>query len=452
MIDTPSSLLHRFSPARIAFIYAVFGLLWISLSDQILAHLVADADTLTRLQTYKGWLFILLTTGLVYFLVYDQDSRNQQAERELQESQRFLTNMMGNVPGMVYRCRNDSNWTMEFASAGSVTLTGYSPDALIHNRDIAFADLIHPEDSDRIWDEIQQQVRKDQPYIVAYRITTRLGEERWVWEKGSACSLPGQKQTLEGIIIDITEQKRAQQEAELQRGQLAHVTRLGTMGEMATGIAHEINQPLTAIANYALACRRLLDKDPASPGLQLSLQKISDQTFRAAEVIRKLRSFVKRSESEREQVDCNALIREVEKLAEVETHINNVPIRQELAEKLPAVVVDPVQIQQVVLNLVRNAMEAMISANSPEPEIIIRSSLVNGATVVVSVEDNGPGIDADRQEEIFTPFYSTKESGMGMGLSISRTIIASHGGQLDYALKPTGGSRFTFSLPAIIGE
>ncbi len=452
MIDTPSSLWHRFSPARIALIYAVFGLLWIGLSDQILAHLVSDAGTLTRLQTYKGWLFILVTTGLVYFLVHDQASRNRQAEKQLQESQRFLTNMMGNVPGMVYRCRNDSNWTMEFVSAGSTALTGYSPDDLVHNRVIAFADLIHPEDADRIWDEIQARVSKDLPYIIAYRIVTRLGDERWVWEKGGVCSLPGQEPTLEGIIIDITEQKHAEREAELQRGQLAHVTRLGTMGEMATGIAHEINQPLTAIANYALACRRLLDIDPASPKLPLSLQKISDQTFRAAEVIRKLRGFVKRGESEREKVDCNALIREVEKLAEVETHINNVHIRQELTDHLPAIVVDPVQIQQVVLNLIRNGMEAVISANTGEPEISIRSSLENGNTVVVSVEDNGPGIDTDRQEEIFTPFYSTKESGMGMGLSISRTIIASHGGELDYTPGPTGGSIFSFSLPAVIGE
>ena len=162
MIDISFTATGKQSAVRIAFIYAVFGLLWISLSDQILAQLVSDTDTLTHFQTYKGGLFILLTTGLVYLLVSKQALRNQQARKQLHENQRFLRNMMGNIPGMVYRCRNDSKWTMEFVSAGSSALTGYPPEALVHNRDISFADLIHTEDATRVWNEVQKQVAKDQ--------------------------------------------------------------------------------------------------------------------------------------------------------------------------------------------------------------------------------------------------------------------------------------------------
>lgn len=238
------------------------------------------------------------------------------------------------------------------------------------------------------------------------------------------------------------------------RERLAHLTRLSTMGEMAAGIAHEINQPLSAIATYAAACQRLLEREKPLPGEVLeTLTKITNQALRAGEVIHRLREFIRDRKTTTELVACDALIDEVICLAEVDVQFHQVTIHTDVEPNLPSVNVDLVQIQQVILNLLRNAIEAMEKiTNQQAREISLHARLLPRNMIEISVIDRGTGLSADLAKKLFTPFFTTKPLGMGLGLPISRSIINAHGGQLSYTPHPEGGSIFKFTLPGHKGD
>lgn len=250
-----------------------------------------------------------------------------------------------------------------------------------------------------------------------------------------------------GIIRDISEQEKNRKEAEESRERLSQVTRLQTMGEMAAGIAHEINQPLSAISMYAEACKRLLN-NPGTGHEQLenTLEKIAGQAHRASEVISHLREFVKKRHAQFESVELNRLIEETIRLAMLDTRILELELSVRLYSDEIFIAADPIQIQQVLLNLIRNAIDAM--EDMPGAALTVTSDLVDSNHAEVSVADTGRGIDKEHQASIFTPFHTTKASGMGMGLAVSQTIIHAHGGTLTFAARPTGGSVFSFRLPA----
>lgn len=250
-----------------------------------------------------------------------------------------------------------------------------------------------------------------------------------------------------GIIRDISARKAAELEAREQRERLAHVTRLSTMGEMAAGIAHEVNQPLTAIATYANAGERMLAAaDPDLPRLASVLEKLGAQAFRAGEVLRRLRSFVRKREGQYELVSVNELARDTTMLAEVDSHHHRVELKLEMCEGDPKILADTVQIQQVILNLVRNAIEAAATRSADERIVLVR--LQNpGDSVIVEIIDRGAGLEPSVSENLFMPFQTTKESGMGLGLSISRSIIEAHKGTLSHRENPEGGMIFYFELP-----
>ena len=232
------------------------------------------------------------------------------------------------------------------------------------------------------------------------------------------------------------------------RARLTHLTRLGTLGEMAAALAHEINQPLTAIATYAQACRRLMASGQASAeDVQETLGKLSAQAHRGGEVIRRLRSLGKEGESRRELALINAVVGEAVKLAEADARFHGIRIETELAPSLPPVAVDPVQIQQVVLNLIRNGIDACEEGGSAGHPIRVATRLDAGH-VEVEVRDSGPGIDEETRARLFEPFFTTKESGMGVGLAISRSIVTSHGGRLWFEGNESGGATFRFTVPA----
>lgn len=250
-----------------------------------------------------------------------------------------------------------------------------------------------------------------------------------------------------GIIRDISERKANEMEAREQRERLAHVTRLSTMGEMAAGIAHEVNQPLTAIATYANAgVRMLAAREPDLSGLAGVLEKLSNQAFRAGEVIRRLRRFVKKREGQYEFVSVNALAHETTQLAEVDSRYHDVELSLEICKGEPKILADAVQIQQVILNLVRNAIEAADASTGGDRKVLVRI-MRDEKTVRIEIIDRGTGLDANVSENLFMPFQTTKESGMGLGLSISRSIVEAHKGVLAYRENPGGGAIFYFDLP-----
>ena len=252
-----------------------------------------------------------------------------------------------------------------------------------------------------------------------------------------------------GFIQDITHSRRMEAESHQLQDRLTHVSRLATVGEMASGIAHELNQPLAAMATYAHACDRLL----ALPGpdieeVRSALKLIADQAVRAGDIIRRMRALARGEESARAPVNVNTLIEELATLINSDAKAHGVSCRQELAADLPLVSANSAQIQQVVVNLVRNALEALAPerAATARAEVVIATRRLPDGRVEISVADNGPGVSAALQDRIFDPFCTTKATGTGLGLAISRTIVAAHDGTLDFEPNPPNGARFNVRL------
>jgi two-component system sensor kinase FixL len=253
------------------------------------------------------------------------------------------------------------------------------------------------------------------------------------------------------IIRNISEQERDRVEAQESRERLSHASRLSSMGELAAGIAHELNQPLSAISSYSQASKRLLLSRTQinEEKVAATLDKICDQAIRASEVINRLRSFVKKRVSNRQSVDLNELILETVNLAKVDTRILDFEVIVELnLETQPRLLADPLQIQQVLLSLIRNGIEAMEHVKGAP--LRIQCKWLTDGLVEVSVVDCGHGMDEEINNGIFTPFITNKESGMGMGLPVSQTIINAHGGRIYYVAGQPTGCIFSFSLPASI--
>jgi two-component system sensor kinase FixL len=246
-----------------------------------------------------------------------------------------------------------------------------------------------------------------------------------------------------GFVRDLTETQRTQARLQELQGELVHIARLTSMGEMASALAHEINQPLSAIANYLKGARRLaesgdLDRDL----LRDALAKANDQTLRAGDIIRRLRDFVARGETERAVESLQRLVEEAAALALVGARQIGVDVRFDYGAD-EEVLVDRVQVQQVVVNLVRNALDALEDGPRRQLTITVGRS---GEDALVVVSDTGPGIAPEIRDQLFAPFMTTKRTGMGVGLSISRTIIEAHGGRLWAEDTPGGGATFKFTL------
>jgi two-component system sensor kinase FixL len=231
------------------------------------------------------------------------------------------------------------------------------------------------------------------------------------------------------------------------QARMLHVSRLATIGEMAAGIAHELNQPLTAIANYAQACERLLARPPADLAeCRQALREITTQAVRASDIMRRLQTLARSQEMNRTSMDLDSLIRPIMGLVHSDTRAHGVSCSLQLAPELPTVTVDSVQIQHVILNLVRNGIEALESTKGPR-DLVIAAARAGTGEVEISVSDTGPGLDQAGAERIFDPFFSTRENATGLGLPISNTIAKAHGGSLGYRPNTPNGAVFFVRLP-----
>lgn len=259
--------------------------------------------------------------------------------------------------------------------------------------------------------------------------------------------MAGDRRLFTGFVRDLTERQETETRLQELQSELVHMSRLTAMGEMASSLAHELNQPLSAIANYLKGGVRLLASDDIPRDrLSEALQKAGDQALRAGDIIRRLREFVARGETDRRQESLSKLIQEASALALVGGKELGVRISFQFSPAADAVVVDKVQIQQVVLNLIRNAIEAM--ENSARRELELSTRRDDDGVVVVGIADSGSGIPSDIATRLFEPFVTTKRTGMGVGLSISRTIIEAHGGRIWAEPAARGGTTFFFSLPS----
>lgn len=322
-----------------------------------------------------------------------------------------------------------------------------------------------------------------------FKLTHKDGSERWVIV--SAAPLFDEKEQYAGalaMVTDITERRQAEdalqqvqrdledrveertailkainqelrreiahrvaaeEEARRHLDQLAHVERLSTMGEMVSALAHELNQPLAAISNYAQASRHYLTATKAKDGGDAihCVEQIAEQADRAAQIIRHLRTYTRRADSQRSALDLNELVRDLVVLLEVELRLHDVRLELELDQGLPLLAVDRIQIEQVILNLVHNAVEAMGATPAGRRRITIRTSCPAADRLELAVIDTGPGFQAADLDRLFEPFYTTKAAGMGLGLSISRSIVEAHGGKLEAEPQADCGTTFRVTFP-----
>lgn len=252
---------------------------------------------------------------------------------------------------------------------------------------------------------------------------------------------------IEGVIRDISERKRAEEEARQHQAKLAHVGRLSTLGEMAAGVAHELHQPLAAIVNFTSGCERRLRADnTVAPDILHALEQISAQALRAGEIIRRIRQFIRKEEPSIDWVDINARVHNVARLCQPDSRLLDIEIHLDLTPSLPPIRGNGIQIEQVLLNLIRNGFEAMQGNNGNPKRLSIRTT-ANGPDIEISVSDSGIGLTPEVAERVFDPFFSTKPHGLGLGLGISRSIVEEHGGRLLLQVGAGGGATFRFTLP-----
>jgi len=262
----------------------------------------------------------------------------------------------------------------------------------------------------------------------------------------------GEEFVFTGFVRDLTEHQQTQERLQALQSELVHVSRLSAMGEMASALAHELNQPLAAISNYMKGSRRLLagSEDPNIAKIESAMNRAAEQAVRAGHIIRRLRDFVARGESEKRVESLSKLIEEAGALGLAGAREQNVQLRFHLDLTADLVLADRVQIQQVLVNLFRNALEAM--EQSPRRELAVTNTRVGDDMIEVDVSDTGSGFQDDVLPNLFQTFFTTKETGMGIGLSISRSIIEAHGGRMWAENNASGGATFRFTLPAADGN
>lgn len=367
------------------------------------------------------------------------------AEERLKGEQKKLRTIIESEPAWVNIC--DATGTiLEVNPAGLTIMEADSDEQLIGSK---LDDFVHRDYAQRL-QHLRANLNPGEPGRLELEINTLKGAIRWVEISAVAVLDHNQEPLIISIVWDHTERKQAQHEAMQRQIELAQVMRLNTLGEMASGLAHELNQPLSAISNFISGCeRRLRDGGCNREELLKTLHAASQQAKRAGTIVNQVKHFVKHNDFQHADVGINTLIRGAVDLMRVTGELDQVKLDLSLTEGLPLVDANEVQIEQVLINLVRNSIEAMKHAKTPAPGIIISSIYGHDGTVMVQVEDNGPGLPDPKTTNIFKPFITTKTTGMGMGLSISHSIIETHAGKLEGKNSPQNGAVLYFTLPIV---
>jgi two-component system sensor kinase FixL len=294
---------------------------------------------------------------------------------------------------------------------------------------------------------IFEAVRDNGNFEEEFRIRDEAGAALWVQVSAQSVG-SGATSGLAGTLRNITDFKSLQQEAEQLRRQVIHLTRVSTLGELSGAVAHELNQPLTAILSNAQAGQRLISRNAASTDeIQSILEDIIEDDRRAGAVLTRLRNLIRNEQVDFSEIDLNEVVAEVFRLVHSEMIERRVDVVLDCTPVLPPVRADRIQIQQVLINLVRNACDAMVSVRWSEHKLTVKTGRRCDESVVITVADNGAGLPEELRGSLFEPFVTTKRNGMGLGLTISRAIISGHRGEIWFEENPGGGSIFGFSLP-----
>ncbi len=377
-------------------------------------------------------------------LIVREGKLKQGADRERISDEQILIQskaMEFTLDGIFIIDAKKNDFPIIYANPAFLALTGYS------RNDVIGQDYFHLYGNDadmRILDEIRQTIRLGKSFHGDMLNFRKNGKKFWSSLRISPVrDTKGSITHFVGIQTDSTLIKQRDLEIEEQREELLHVTRVGKLAEFVSSLAHEISQPLTAILSYAQAAQRMYAN--REPKLQEILQYIINDDQRAAEVIRRLRLLLKKTKPNFESLSINALIKDTVSLIMTHITVRNKILKFALAENLPLIKGDRIQLQQVLLNLISNSLEAMDDPGSRE--LLIKTSLKDTNTVLVQVKDSGSGISPQNMNKIFTHFYTSKLNGLGMGLAISRSIIEAHGGRLDAENNADRGATFYFTIP-----
>jgi PAS domain S-box-containing protein len=370
----------------------------------------------------------------------------QASEARLRDSQQRM-NLAADAANLglwVWESKSDEVW----ATPRCCAMLGLPPRDRFSLAD--FTDRLHRDDQETVTRGIRGTLEKGLPYEVQYRVRLPDGGERWIEATGQLDhSGPGGAPRLQGVCADITERRRAELEAARLRDDIAHVGRVSLMGQLAAALAHEINQPLGAILRNAEAAELFLQN--ATPDLReidAIVADIRSDTQRAGAVIDSMRALLKRRDLHGQPLGVAQLFSDVWRLLRADAAARHVRlVLAEVPDGLPPVQGDRIQLQQVLINLVVNAMDALDDARPADRWVGVEARQRDARCVEVCVTDSGAGIAADRLAKVFDPFFSTKASGMGMGLTISRTIVEAHGGQIRADNRKEGGASFRFTLP-----
>jgi PAS domain S-box-containing protein len=375
----------------------------------------------------------------------EQLTERRRAEEELRRSEAYL------AEGQRISHTGSWGWNVDtgelFWSQEHFRIFGFDPETARPSYSM-FLEKIHPQDRLFVEQTVDRAVREGSDLEMDYQLVLTDGSTKYLQSLGHpVIRESGGPVEFIGTVMDVTERKRAEEALRDAQAELAHVTRVTTMGELTASIAHEINQPLAAVVTNANACLRWLAGPIPNLGeAREALARITRDGKRASDVIGRIRALVKKSSTEKASLDLNEAIQEVVVLVQSEIQKSGVTLQMELAIDLPQILGNRVQLQQVILNLVMNGIEAMSGVTDRSRELLIKSSQHESDKVLVAVQDCGVGIDSQNIEKVFDAFYTTKSQGMGMGLAISRSIVENHGGQLRAVPNQGPGATFQFTL------
>jgi PAS domain S-box-containing protein len=400
------------------------------------------AENATALQLF---LLVTATPLMLLAVVIEEERRSKEALRE-NANLMGLAAEAGNLAMWVWDVSGNDVWMTERGRS----LFGLEPDARLDFA--ATFDRVHPEDRTAREGAIRQALQTGGIYDVEYRVQQADGLARWIHGRGRSVGADnGTGAKLFGVSMDVTARKQAEASAAQRRAELEHLARVATLGELTTTLTHELRQPLAAILMHAYVGARLLDaSEPDLQKLRSTLADIYQVTERAGEVVGGLRAILKRDgpAARLNNVDVNDVIRMVERIAHGDANLHKVTVHLDLSPGVRPVKGDSVQLQQVILNLMLNAFSAMTDGAR---RLIVRTGSPDQSSVLVEVQDSGTGIPAEKLETLFDPFVTSKPEGLGMGLSICRSIIERHGGRISAANNPDRGATFSIVLP-VTGE
>ncbi|XIA66241.1 PAS domain S-box protein [Bradyrhizobium sp. TZ2] len=380
---------------------------------------------------------------LIVLIACEDITERKQAEDALRQSRNYLAEAqrLSRTGSFGWRATGEIIWSEE-----TFRIFGYdkAPDIKIET----VVQRIHPDDRAGAQSTIDRATRDGKDFNHEFRLLLPDGSIKHVHATAHAVTDGSGAIEFVGAVTDVTARKRAEKELHEAQAELAHVTRVTALGELAASIAHEVNQPLAAVVANAAACQRWLDRDPPDLGeARSTVQSIIKDGNRAADVIQRVRALVNKTTGQQVPLDINEIVNEVITLLRHELVSHGVSLRMELAPALGLVLGDRVQLQQVIFNLVLNGIEAMQPVTGRRRELVIRTQENEARQILVAVSDCGVGLAAENADRMFDAFFTTKSGGMGMGLSICRSIVESHGGRLSASSNGERGATFQFILP-----